>query len=56
MADSIRFMLNGTEVIAYTGFGADEIPDGDTYGRVPDGTGAFTLTQPTPGEANVAAQ
>lgn len=48
------FLLNGTEVIAYTGFGADAIPDGDTYGRIPDGTGPFTLTQPTPGEANVA--
>ena len=27
-------------------------PSGSSYGRLPDGTGAFTTTQQTPGSAN----
>lgn len=32
----------------------DSAPEGTSYGRLPDGTGAFTTLKPTPGAANEA--
>lgn len=32
----------------------DAVPDGQTWGRLPDGTGAFAANKPTPGDANAA--
>ena len=31
-----------------------DLPTGATYGRIPDGTGPFQPTQPTPGDVNLA--
>jgi len=33
---------------------ADAVPKGQTWGRLPDGTGSFGPNQPTPGAANAA--
>lgn len=35
---------------------ADAAPNGQTWGRLPDGTGGFAVNLPTPGAANEAAQ
>jgi hypothetical protein len=42
----------GTEVDQAT-FGADEVPGKKSWGRLPDGTGAFVATTPTMGAANL---
>lgn len=44
-----------TDILAQAAFPPSAVADGQSYGRVPDGTGAFVATTPTPGASNVTA-
>jgi hypothetical protein len=50
------FLLDASgAVLTSVPYPADAVPDGDSYGRLPDMTGAFTSTTPTPAAPNVTA-
>lgn len=49
--DSI-FLVAGEASTARVDIGPAAVPDGSTWGRIPDGSGTFSVTSPTPGATN----
>jgi hypothetical protein len=41
-------------IVEQATYGADAVPSGQSYGRLPNGTGAFAANAPTPGSENHA--
>jgi hypothetical protein len=52
--ERIYLLQPGGAVVATADYPANAVPDGRTWGRLPDGTGAFAACAPTPGSANTA--
>jgi len=52
--DGIRLYRNES-LVSQIDWQDDNAPEGTTYGRVPDGTGDWQTTAPTPGQPNQAA-
>jgi len=50
--ENIHLVDPENQVVATTHYPANAAPSGFTYGRFPDGTGAFAATRRTPGAAN----
>ena len=46
------FLIANKQVVSAVAVPATTLTDTAAWGRIPDGTGAFTATVPTPGEAN----
>lgn len=51
--DKIFFLSDTDAIVEAAAYPANAAPTGSTYGRLPDGTGEFATTKPTPGEPNV---
>jgi hypothetical protein len=52
--ERIYLLRSGGEVVTTAAYPANAVPDGRTWGRLPDGTGGFAACTPTPGSANTA--
>jgi hypothetical protein len=52
--ETIRVLETGATVHYEVTYPANGVPDARSWGRLPDGTGAFGNTKPTPGSANAA--
>jgi hypothetical protein len=52
--DKLFFLSPKDETIEEAPYPIDAVADGETYGRLPNGIGAFAACAPTPGEANTA--
>ncbi len=52
--ERIYLLQAGGAVVATADYPANAVPDGRTWGRLPDGTGGFAASAPTPGSANTA--
>lgn len=52
--ETVWLLDPGGATIASQNYPMDAVPSGQTYGRLPNGTGPFTATRPTPGAANQA--
>ena len=52
--ERIYLLQSGGAVVATADYPANAVPDGRTWGRLPDGTGGFAACAPTPGSANTA--
>lgn len=52
--ETVWLLDPGGATIASQHYPMDAVPSGQTYGRLPNGTGPFTATRPTPGAANQA--
>jgi hypothetical protein len=50
--DGVFLIDKKGEVVTSAQYPASAVPDGDTYGRLPDVAGMFTANQPTPGQPN----
>lgn len=50
--ENVHLVDPENQVVATTHYPANAAPSGFTYGRFPDGTGAFAPTRRTPGAAN----
>jgi hypothetical protein len=48
------YLLNGTQISLSAEYPKSGVLDGQTWGRLPNGTGSFAAVKPTPGAANVA--
>jgi hypothetical protein len=52
--ETVHLLGPGDAPIDEVKYPADAVPSGQTWGRLPDGTGAFAPNQPTPGAGNAA--
>lgn len=52
--ERLYLLESGGAVVATADYPANAVVDGRTWGRLPDGTGAFAACAPTPGRANTA--
>jgi len=52
--DTLYVVDGGDEYVDVAYLPTDAVPRGSSYGRIPNGTGDFTETRPTPGAANEA--
>lgn len=52
--ESVYVLAADGGTIAEGNYPANAAPDGGTWGRLPNGSGSFTVTRPTPGAANAA--
>jgi len=52
--ERIYLLQPGGAVVATADYPANAVPDGRTWGRLPDGVGGFAACAPTPGSANTA--
>jgi len=52
--ERLYLLESGGAVVASADYPANAVVDGRTWGRLPDGTGAFAACAPTPGSANTA--
>ncbi len=50
--DGVFVLDKDDKVLTSAPYPKSAVPDGDTYGRLPDMTGPFTATAPTPGAPN----
>lgn len=50
--DKVFFLSNTDEILQEVVYPVAAAPLGNTYGRLPDGTGSFSVTMPTPGATN----
>jgi hypothetical protein len=52
--DEVFLLGEGDAIVATAAFVAGSAPEGQAWGRLPDGTGDFAATAPTPGGPNAA--
>lgn len=52
--ERIYLLTSSGAELTHADYPMNAAPDGSTWGRLPDGTGGFAVTRPTPGAANAA--
>lgn len=52
--ETVFLLSPSDEVVNEVAYPMDAVPDGSTWGKLPDGSGNFAENKPTPGEANEA--